>query len=359
MKLTNKLLKEMHIDYIPANRNYWFVRTNGGLYFDEFYIDGYIGIEWDEIISPNYENLDTLKLLVEEYYPSESRPGYIASQIDKFVKDFKKDDIIIIPNKNSKIFAIGELTDDEIYIASEEPREGLVFEDDLENQTKFLVKRRRVRWIKTLRRHELDTRLQTFIYAHNTIVDLRSYANYIDRTLSNFYIKGDEAFFTFRVNKTSKIPLDEMTNLLIFNKEICNFINTYFPDEYHISPGEIISKIDVQSKGPVQLSGPIKKILAIGLASTVICGGSVSLSLNDGFEISSGGLIGLFQAVSEIYVNVKTVQNNEEYAELKKDYDQLVEDYNSCKSQLLLSTPDASTETISVTEQTFIEEVEP
>lgn len=359
MNITDKLLEAMHIDYIPSNRNYWFVRTNGGLYFDEFYIDGYIGIEWDEISATDYENLDTLKLLVEEHYPSESRTGYIASQIDKFVKEFKKDDIIIIPNKNSKIFAIGELIDDEIYVANEEPREGLLFEDDFDNQPKFLIKRRRVRWLKTLRRYELDPRLQTFIYAHNTIVNLKPYATYIDRTLSDFYIKGEDAFFTFRVNKISKISLDEMTNLLIFNKDLCNFVNSYFPDEYHISSGEIISKIDVQSKGPVQLSGPAKKLLAIGLASTLICGGSVSFSKGEGFEISSQGIIGLFQAASDIYVNIKTVQNNEEYSELKKDYEQLVEDYTLCKEQLLLSTPETSTECISVTEQTFIEEVQP
>lgn len=355
--ITEKLLRQLHIDWISKNRNYWFVRTNGGQYFEDFYFDGYIGIEWDEIVSTNYENIESLKLEVETYYPKETRPGYVASQIDKFVKEFKKGDIVIIPNKNSKIFAIGEIEEDGIYIAEEEPREGLVFEEDLENQNKFLVKRRKVRWIKSLHRHELDNRLQTFIYAHNTIVNLRQYELFIDRTLSDFYIKGDEAYFTFRVNKTSKIPLDEMANLLIFNKELCAFANKYLPDSYRINSGEIISKIDVQSKGPVQLSGPIKKVLAIGLIATMICGGSVKLNWKDGFEISSGGVIELVKVIGDLYVSVTDKQQEEEYDELKRDYDKLVEEYNACKEELLLSTPETTTQDIVVTEKaTTVEE---
>ena len=355
MTLTN-LCQQLHIDYISKDRRYWLVRTNGGQYFEDFYFDKYIGIEWDEIVSTNYSDLEALKHLVEENYPKEPRPGYVASQIDKFVKEFKKGDIVIIPNKNSKIFAIGEIEEDDIYITQEEPREGLLFEEDLETQNKYLMKRRKVHWLKSLHRYELDNRLQTFIYAHNTIVDLNNYSLFIDRTLSDFYIKGDEAFFTFRVNKTSKIPLDEMANLLIFNKQLCDFVNKHFADIYHIHPGEIISKIDVQSKGPVQLSGPIKKVLAIGLVTTIICGGSVKLNWKDGFEISSEGIVGLIKTAGDLYITISENKHKNDYEELKNDYEKLVEEYNSCKKELLLSVPDSTTQDITIEDQSLTSE---
>lgn len=355
---TKQILQKMGIDYILPDRNYWLVRTNGGQYFDDFYFDGYIGIEWDEIVSQDYKDMEYLKKLVEENYPNEQRTGYVAAQIDKFVHQFKQGDIVIIPNKNSQIFAIGEIAEDNIYIA-EEQRDGLIFEEDLETQVKFLKKRRKVNWIKCYQRNELDNRLQTFIYAHNTIVDLNNYSLFIDRTLSNYYIKGDEAYFTFRVNKTSRIALDNMTDVFLFNRELCNFVNKYFPSEYHIVHGEIISKVDVQSKGPIQLSGPIKKILAIGLVSTIICGGSVKINIKEGLEISSGGLIELVKVSADLYDKIKKDNETDEYQQLKEDYELLLQQYNSCLEELMLTVPNSSTDNIVLESSDIIEEVEP
>lgn len=345
------LFSRLGITQIPEKRNYWLVRTNGGQYFEDFNFDNYIGIEWDEIVSADYSDIESLKLQVEEHYPKEIRSGYVASQIDKFVREFTKGDIVIIPNKNSKIFAIGEIAEDSIYIASEENKEGLLFEEDLENQIQFLKKRRKVNWINCFHRHELDNRLQTFIYAHNTIVDLNNYALFIDRTLSDYYIKGKYAYFTFRVNKTSKIALDNMTDLMIFNRKLCQFVNKYFPDDFHINSGEIISKIDVQSKGPVQLSGPIKKILAIGFAATLVCGGTIKFNLTDGIEVSTGGIAELITTFGDLYTKITDNTVNQNYRELQQDYQKLLEEYNSCKQDLLLSTPESTQKNIRIEEQ--------
>ena len=84
------LFSRLGITQIPEKRNYWLVRTNGGQYFEDFYFDNYIGIEWDEIVSADYSDIESLKLQVEEHYPKEIRSGYVASQIDKFVREFTK-----------------------------------------------------------------------------------------------------------------------------------------------------------------------------------------------------------------------------------------------------------------------------
>lgn len=338
MEMTNtdkELLEKLKVDIISANRNYWLVRTNAGMYFDDFYMEGYIGIEWDKIIpEKSNKSLEDLKEIVHAEYPNEERQGYIANQIYKFVSIFKKGDIIIIPNKDSKFFAFGELMDDNIVVEEELPSEFLTFEEDQKDESQFLRKRRKVRWLKTFRRTQLDPYLKTFIYAHNTIVDLSGYSDYIDRMLSDFYIKDDIAYYTLRVQKETNIPMDHMLDLMLFNRDIVSLINILLPD-YHIDKGEIISKIDIQSKGPFQLTGPIKKILLLGCATTLIVGGTIKLDAAGNFEITNNGLVGLINSLVNAYDVYQTHKENQTEIEL----DDLRNDYEKLKSDLQLSVP--------------------
>lgn len=329
------LLDRLGIDLIQSERKYWFLRTKGGQYFEDFYFENYIGIEWDDIIDTKITNPEELIKIVAEKYPEEAKTSHVANQILKFIHEFKKGDIVIIPNKNSKILVFGEILDDDIYIHEEpqiSPIEYLFMsEDELDNSVPVLRKRRKVKWLKSVERDDLDPYLQTFIYAHNTIVDLNHYADYIDRTLSNFYIKGEDAYFTYRVNKVSNILFDDLANLFILNKDIINFANKYI-DSYQIDYGDLICKINVQSKGPVQIKGTMKKVFMFGLITMTICGGSVKLNIKDGLEITSGGLV----AVADATMNALNIIWNHED---NKDYEELLSKYKECQKELDLLTP--------------------
>ena len=329
-------LNKLGIDFINSSRNYWFVRTKGGLYFDDFYFENYIGIEWDDIIDTNISSVDDLTKMVIEKYPDENKSTHVANQIYKFIHEFKKGDIVIIPNKNSKILVFGEILEDDIYIhdqANVSPIEYMFMSDEeVESLVPILRKRRKIKWLKSIDRDALDPYLQTFIYAHNTIVDLNPYSDYIDRTLTTFYIKGDDAYFTYRVNKASNILFDDLANLFIFNKEIIRFINKYCED-FLINYGDLICKINVQSKGPVQLKGTIKKMLVFGLISMTICGGSVKLNIKDGIEISNGGLVAVVNTAMTALDIIWSHQDN-------TDYTELLEKYKECQEELDLITPE-------------------
>lgn len=113
-----EILDLFNITEIDTNRNYWLVRTKSGKYFDEFYIDGFIGIGWNKISDMTIINSDqeAVKNIIKQGYPDENRPGLIANQIIRFVKEMKKGDIVLIPSKNSRYVAFGELVDDNIYL---------------------------------------------------------------------------------------------------------------------------------------------------------------------------------------------------------------------------------------------------
>ncbi len=350
--LDANVFRQLNIDIFDENRNYWFLRTQGGTYFDEFYFNKYIGIEWDDIVDTSVETIEDMAKLVMEKYPSEAKVTYVAGQIMKFIHGFKKGDIVLIPNKDSKIIAFGEIAEDNIYVCDEGPTDPflqLSIPEDDEVSVPILRKRRKVNWIKFYKREELDPYLQTFIYAHNTIVDLKPYALFIDRTLSDFYIKGNLGYFTLRINRPSNIPFDDLADLFVLNRSLCNFINHYFPD-YRIDRGELICKIDVQSKGPMQFTGPIAKITAVGLICMMLCGGSVKITLKDGFELSSDGITKVIDTIVNAYDVIQTHQETAEQLEMKKEYDKLLEEYEQCKQQLELAAPDLNAEIVITSE---------
>lgn len=350
------ILEKLNIDVFNAERSYWFLRTQAGTYFDEFYFNNYIGIEWDDIVDNSIKSIEDMAQTVSQKYPNETRTTYVAGQIWKFIHRFKKGDIVLIPNKDCKIIAFGEILEDQIYISNEgisDPLAQLSLPDmDDEYSLPILRKRRKVKWLKTLKRGDLDPHLQTFIYAHNTIVDLKPYALFIDRTLSNFYIKGNSGYFTLMVNKPANIPLDDLTDLFLFNRSLCDFVNKHFPNDYNIRRGELICKIDVQSKGPVQFTGPIAKITLIGLICMVLCGGSVKLNLKEGLEISSDGITKIIDSVVNAYDVIKTHQETEKYEALTNDYNELLKKYEECQQQLELTAPKMDVEIIIPTEET-------
>ena len=261
MELNKELLKFIGVDLIPEDRNYWFVRTQKGTYYNEFYNENYIGIEWDKVSDLEILNTakeETIKLLVEKEYPEKDRSGYIGGQIYRFVQTMKKGDIVIIPSQGSVWLAFGELVDDNVYLLEEDKEKE--FEEILEefydetqadiDEKKVLKKRRKVKWIKTVKRTELDPQLYKIIYSHNTIVDAKDYSFFIDRMLSNFFIKGEEAYYTFKVNKKNNINYKDMLSFLNNNENMIEALSRKYP-ELNINSDELILKISVQSKGPI------------------------------------------------------------------------------------------------------------
>lgn len=157
-----------------------------------------------------------------------------------------------------------------------------------------------------------------------------------------------------RVNKPSNIPLDDLTDFFIFNRLLQGFVNNHFSN-YAIDRGEIICKIDVQSKGPIQLTGPIKKITLIGLICMFLCGGSIKLNKTDGLEISSDGIVTVIDSLVNAYDVVKTHGENDEYKKLREEYENLQKEFEECQQQLELSAPQIDVGITIPTEETVTE----
>jgi len=337
------LLEELGIDVISTERNYWFIRTQKGTYYDDFINESFVAIEWDKISDKEFIEEATeekMKIEVIKYYPDTDRPGYVVGQISRFANTIKKGDIVLIPSEKSNWISFGKIVDDGMFIFEEEEEQENTqttieeFYDQLPNEDKkpILKKRRNVQWIKHIKRTDLDPYLYGIVYAHNAVVDANSYSLYIDRTLSQFYIKGEEASFTYKVNKAKNIPFSDTMNLLNNNYQLINFINKYYPD-YAVNAEELVLKINVQSKGPVQLKGIVGNVLIVGLVIGALFGTKMEFKVPIlDYKLETAGLPGLIKTVDSVI-------NDEHSDEKQKELQAIIDNFKKNKQRLQLQVP--------------------
>ncbi len=116
---------------------------------------------------------DTLKEEVVHYYPKVDRPGYIVSQILRFAHSIKKGDIVLIPSENSTWINIGEVQNNEnIYMRKKKFEDVLDSLDGNESEKKQILKN--VKWIKSVKKSDLDPSLYSIIYSHAAVANVKS-----------------------------------------------------------------------------------------------------------------------------------------------------------------------------------------
>ncbi len=95
---------------IKADRNYWLVRTQGGLYYDDFRASNFIAIGANEItlsdISESIKNLkkpkEFLTKRIKDTFKNEKRPSYLAGQLIKFTYNISNCCTTLKKYKNKK-----------------------------------------------------------------------------------------------------------------------------------------------------------------------------------------------------------------------------------------------------------------
>lgn len=106
-------------------------------------------------------------------------------------------DIVMIPSGSSNIISFGEIVSD-LYLYE-------LTEEDIDEERCEYVKRREVMWLKDIYRNDLDPLLFKMFQTHHTIVNVENYADVIDRTLENFYIKDNIAHLKIDVKTKDNI----------------------------------------------------------------------------------------------------------------------------------------------------------
>ena len=60
------IYEELRIPVIPVERKYWLVRTKSGIFFNDFYLNDYIAIGWDELNDISLMTEEKREIFIEE-----------------------------------------------------------------------------------------------------------------------------------------------------------------------------------------------------------------------------------------------------------------------------------------------------
>lgn len=240
---------EQNVTKIDSNRNYWFVRTQSGNFYEDFINFGYIAIGYNSVSLKDIKNAfqdekkkGFLAEIIEKIYPEEARPNYIGNQLIDFSYNIKKGDIVVIPSYSSAYISIGKVLDTPVY-------QSTVFH---ENEKCNFTKRKKIEWIKKqVDFDSLDSKLINLKYSQRTITKIDSHlTSFIDRAITTLYIREGNAHLTLGITREDHIGAYELfttwTGLLDITEEFSS------KNEIKVNKKDFDIRINVQSPGIIE-----------------------------------------------------------------------------------------------------------
>ncbi len=284
--ISNFHAEGIDIAQIDPSQKYWLVRTLGGQYFNHYESENFIAIGYNHIPNINGQKEHIKQNIAASLYgptkelddltaAEKSNVTRIYNQLYRFYCDIKIGDMVIVPGEGFVRFGIVE-SDVEVHHQAEE-------EHSADSSKCPFHKRRKVRWIKKLRKSELDLKLFKLFYSHHAISDAGAYAEAIDRSLYSFYIKGDKITLTYRANTQHAIP----------GPVLASFLDSYFKAIDALSgdgtSNDITVSLHLESPGPISFATiSLKAAITIGILTVVLCGGNIEVV---GLKFQTDGLI--------------------------------------------------------------------
>ena len=293
------------IPIIPASKNYWLIRTESGRYYEAFRKYGFVAIGHESISLGRFFTLQTqfkkdvdglqqeLKRILIPVQSRDKKPSereraaaIAAGQIIKFMLDVKKGDIIVIPSESSTRVSFGEITSTAVPELS----------DSQIAQTQCPYRKRKiVKWIKDIDRDQLDPLLYKGFQAHQAINNWNGYAEYVERTINNFFIQenvgGAVANVVLEVVAREQINAKQLFHMGLNLLEVTD--DFFKKNSIPFSTDEVEVKINLNSPGKIQFKAPnAKTIWLIAVFGVLVTGGGLKIDRPQfKLDLSTQGII--------------------------------------------------------------------
>ena len=305
MENLNELSRSIYnnLPRLKTNSDYWLVRTESGLYYDDFNNSSFIAIGWNAVDEEKLKNVETdptqLRTVVESLYPDDKQPGRTANQLLSFQKDIKIGDLVLIPNEGSERYMLGEVTS-ELYFEREENI------STLPGQCPF-IKRRKVKWIKSFYKKDADSKILKLSYRQQTVNDINDYKAFINRALYGAYVDSEGLIhLTYDINIEDNINMSDLSSFLY-----------HYTQMYELLAGDrnIDIKINAQSKGKSEI---ITRTVA-GIGIVLLIFGVVTLPYGGEVKIGGGILPEISVKTNGVLSQKEKIKNDQKELELKEE----------------------------------------
>lgn len=283
MENKNAQIDYLSVDILKDNMEYWFIRTNGGSWYNEFLNENHCTIIDSEIdlkklkelkskseiskelhrindkkikkIKDKAKKIKTSKELLKAELQKETKSKRSitieANRIYNFVHGIKKNDLIIIPSKSSQEYQIG-LVASEVKKYDDNQMSKIKVRSFKYDKNGQKIKNynnsnnrtyRKIIWLKTIKRKQVDPSILNHLNMHQAIANLSDFKNLLNHLISPVYIQNEKLHISVKVDRKNGIDNDLW---LDFHKLI-----KLVEKETESKIDEI--KVDVQSPGLIEI----------------------------------------------------------------------------------------------------------
>lgn len=252
-----ELINLIDVPLISDDINFWLIRTQSGMYYDEFISENFVALGWNylkeeqvkESKKSKEDRANILEFIQKEY--DSKQPGMILNKSDRFINGIKENDIIMIPSEKSEkiTFALAkEYYEDTSLESKEYENEALIesgWSDTLEIKCPY-SKRRKIEIIKTISNENLNPNLYRALVSYHGLSQINDSSSYILSSIYPIYYYKDNLSIIFRVRSRAKIDALDYSSFLLFSSSILqefNPSNTVSVKSNVQSPGDIIIEI--------------------------------------------------------------------------------------------------------------------
>jgi restriction system protein len=236
------------VDRIESSKNYWFVRTDNGHYYQDYYEHDFIAIGWNYITIQDLQSISGSAFDIRQKIAQSEGLDIVNSARDKgkataifnklkAFKNLNRGDIIVIPSENSQRLAFGFVEDNQIFTNV----------DDLNCS---FVKRRRINWVEEKDIDELDKIFYQIRISRHTISSIKPYETYIDKVVKTLFIKNDYSHYVLDLQTDEDINFNTLLQLVNNIRLLTEELNNDFNLGESLDQNAI--KLNLQSSGKIE-----------------------------------------------------------------------------------------------------------
>ncbi len=250
------LVNAIEIPELPDNIRFWLIRTESGVFYEEYVDNNFVALSWNEILSSDIRkaNEDKIekeklyKVIVEKY--DSKQPGMVFNKCDRFINEISEGDIFMIPDKsNSEItFALAGEYYEETNLTTTEA-EFKAFKEGgwlgtFQDKDCPYVKRRKIEKLKSVPGELINPNLFRALISYHGLSDINNYADDILSSIYPIYIYGNKLSLVFQVKAKGKIDALSYSSFIYNSSKQINSSGDF---------GQIGVKSNINSPGSIVL----------------------------------------------------------------------------------------------------------
>lgn len=231
-----QLINIIDIPFISEDINFWLIRTQGGMFYDEFISDGFIALGWSDIAKQEIDEAnksdkkkDEIKDKISKTYNTK-QPGSIFNKCERFIKDIKENDIFMIPSKGSQeiSFALAKDYYEDDYLVHKENEIEELIKNGWENVFSLKCpykKRRKIEVIKTISSERLNPNLYRALISYHGLSKINDSSSYILSSIYPIYYYQENLSIVYRVRHVGKIDAMDYSSFIYHTSSILREVN--------------------------------------------------------------------------------------------------------------------------------------